>query len=106
MDLTWLVESLNLKPVCLHIVAVIEELILTIHSDEFATKLGHSAKLASALLKLQIQNLAAMDADWLYATYHYSHPILPERLGAMGWNGEKKVDKSTDGVVKAADREL
>ena len=51
-----------------------------------------------------------MDADWLYATYHYSHPILPERLGALGWYNDKKVDqkdvKTDEGVVKAADREL
>ena len=32
-----------------------------------------------------------MDADWFYSSYHYSHPILAERLGAIGWTGEKKV---------------
>jgi len=50
-----------------------------------------------------------MDADWLYASYHFSHPILPERLGALGWYGGEKVDaKSVDGgkPTKAADREL
>jgi STE24 endopeptidase len=56
-----------------------------------------------------------MDADWLYATYHYSHPILPERLRALGWYGEggkegkeqdAKLAKDDGGVVKAADREL
>jgi STE24 endopeptidase len=56
-----------------------------------------------------------MDADWVYASYHFSHPILPERLGALGWYGEKnkelreqmkahKKDKAT--VLKAGDREL
>lgn len=51
-----------------------------------------------------------MDADWLYSSFHYSHPILTERLKAMGWAGDKKVavDKSADEEkpVKAADREL
>ena len=29
----------------------------------------------------------------MYASYHFSHPILPERLGALGWSGkEKKAD--------------
>lgn len=76
--------------------------------DEFAVKLGYTTELARSLIKLQIQNLSTMDADWLYATYHYSHPILPERLGALGWYGDKKGQKvdSKEGVVKAADREL
>jgi STE24 endopeptidase len=48
-----------------------------------------------------------MDADWMYASYHYSHPILSERLGALGWKG-KAADKADDSEkpVKAADREL
>jgi STE24 endopeptidase len=60
-----------------------------------------------------------MDADWMYASYHFSHPILPERLGELGWYGEKnkelreqmdatkekkKKDEAT--VLKAGDREL
>lgn len=32
-----------------------------------------------------------MDADWAYSAYHYSHPILTERLKAVGWTSEKKV---------------
>ncbi|RJE19857.1 CAAX prenyl protease [Aspergillus sclerotialis] len=78
-------------------------------ADNFAQKLGYSTKLAQSLLKLQIQNLSTMDADWMYASYHYSHPILTERLGALGWQGGKVIDlKSEDSKepVKAADREL
>lgn len=78
--------------------------------DEFAVKLGYSKELAKSLIKLQIQNLSTMDADWLYASYHFSHPILPERLGALGWYGdEKKADaKPVDfgKPTKASDREL
>jgi STE24 endopeptidase len=51
-----------------------------------------------------------MDADGLYSSFHYSHPILTERLKAMGWQGDKKIseDKSADEEkpLKAADREL
>ena len=32
-----------------------------------------------------------MDADYLYSSYHYSHPILTERLKAVGWTGETTV---------------
>ena len=78
--------------------------------DEFAVKLGYSKELAKSLIKLQIQNLSTMDADWLYASYHFSHPILPERLGALGWYGDEKAasGKQMDGEkpLKAADREL
>jgi STE24 endopeptidase len=78
--------------------------------DAFAVKLGYTAELGASLIKLQIQNLSSMDADWLYSSFHYSHPILTERLKAMGWAGDKKVfqDKSADEEkpIKAADREL
>lgn len=51
-----------------------------------------------------------MDADWMYASYHFSHPILPERLGALGWYGkQKKEDGEIDfksSATKASDREL
>ena len=50
-----------------------------------------------------------MDADWLYASYHFSHPILSERLGALGWYGGEKeaaTGKDEAKVVKAGDREL
>jgi len=58
-------------------------------ADEFAINLGYSTELAKSLIKLQVQNLATMDADWMYSSYHYTHPILPERLAALGWKGGK-----------------
>lgn len=86
-------------------------LVLTILIDAFAVKLGYSKELARSLLKLQIQNLSTMDADWMYASYHYSHPILSERLAALGWKGGKitggeKEPVDCDKPAKAADREL
>lgn len=80
-------------------------------ADEFAQKLGYQKELASSLIKLQIQNLSTMDADWMYASYHFSHPILSERLGALGWyGGEKAGDSVVDGKVEevsqATGREL
>jgi STE24 endopeptidase len=79
-------------------------------ADAFAVKLGYPKELAKALIKLQVQNLSTMDADWMFASYHFSHPILPERLDALGWYGDKSgAKKNIDGegkVLKAADREL
>jgi STE24 endopeptidase len=78
--------------------------------DAFAVKLGYARELGASLIKLQIQNLSSMDADWFYSSFHHSHPILTERLKAMGWTGEKKmVDEKAadeDKPIKAADREL
>ncbi|KAI1645601.1 peptidase family M48-domain-containing protein [Daldinia loculata] len=79
-------------------------------ADAFARNLGYQAELASSLIKLQIQNLSTMDADSLYASYHFSHPILSERLKALEWTPtgkvveEKKEDE--DVVEKASGREL
>ena len=45
----------------------------------------------------------------MFSTYHYSHPILPERLGALGWKSEKTVSNGaadSEKPVKASDREL
>lgn len=84
-------------------------MINTNRPDAFAKRLGYSDKLAQSLLKLQIQNLSTMDADWIYASYHYSHPILSERLGAIGWKGGKVTDlkdEDNEKPVKAGDREL
>jgi len=82
-------------------------------ADEFAHNLGYKVELAQALIKLQIKNLSSMDADHLYSSYHYSHPILPERLSALGWDGSEKVpekvsEKATEAAadVKASGREL
>jgi STE24 endopeptidase len=87
---------------------------LTCRLDEFAVKLGYQTQLAKSLIKLQIQNLSTMDADWLYASYHYSHPILPERLAALGWSAsgrgtaagtEKVVEVDDEKPTKASGRD-
>jgi STE24 endopeptidase len=77
-------------------------------ADSFAQNLGYSAELARSLIKLQIQNLSTMDADWMYASYHFSHPILSERLGALGWTSDSKVvveDEKSEVAVKATGRD-
>jgi STE24 endopeptidase len=74
-------------------------------ADAFARDLGMRLQLASSLLKLHIQNLSSMDADWMYANYHYSHPHLSERLKALGWKGEERVtDAKDEEVLKASGR--
>ena len=85
-------------------------------ADKFAFDLGYQKDLAKSLIKLQVQNLSTMDADWMYASYHYSHPILAERLAALGWKSSKPAvngkvieldKKNVDAeVVRAGDREL
>lgn len=77
-------------------------------ADAFSLKLGYGKDLASALIKLQVQNLSSMDADPLYSSYHYSHPILTERLKAIGWTSSEKVvgDKSTGGKSSSEKSEL
>lgn len=52
-------------------------------ADEFSANLGYGRPLAAGLKIMQKENLATINADKLYATYHFSHPILPERLRAL-----------------------
>ncbi|CAK7220532.1 zinc metalloprotease [Sporothrix curviconia] len=61
-------------------------------ADSFARGLGYEEPLARSLIKLQIQNLSTMDADWMFANYHFSHPILSERLKALDWQPTEKVE--------------
>lgn len=94
-------------------------------ADKFAMELGYKKELARSLIKLQVQNLSTMEADWMYASYHYSHPILHERLSELGWVGSGKAvaakedekhgngrvvevqdEKDEAKVLKAGDREL
>jgi STE24 endopeptidase len=82
-------------------------------ADQFALQLGYKVELAKSLIKLQVQNLATMDADWMYASYHYSHPILAERLKGLEWSGKVRAGEEKEKgngevveVIKAADREL
>ena len=79
-------------------------------TDAFAVDLGYRKELGASLLKLQIQNLSSMDADWFYSSFHHSHPILTERLRAMNWSSNEKLtsekSKDEDKAVKASDREL
>ncbi|ODQ79344.1 hypothetical protein BABINDRAFT_8293 [Babjeviella inositovora NRRL Y-12698] len=62
-------------------------------ADAYAVKLDYATDLARALIKLQIENLSSMEADWLYSAYHYSHPLLSERLKAIGYVAKEKVKK-------------
>lgn len=52
-------------------------------ADAFAKSLGRAEPLKSALIKLNIDNLSFPVYDWLYSTWHHSHPPLLERLKAM-----------------------
>ncbi|KAK1754520.1 CAAX prenyl protease 1 [Echria macrotheca] len=71
-------------------------------ADAFAQGLGYSSELARSLIKLQIQNLSTMDADWAFASYHFSHPILPERLKALNWQPTEKVEAKEKADVATA----
>ncbi|KAL9141985.1 hypothetical protein ABFS82_14G140000 [Erythranthe guttata] len=60
-------------------------------ADAFAKKLGYATPLRAGLIKLQEENLSAMNTDPWYSAYHYSHPPLVERLAAID-----EADKKTD----------
>ncbi|XP_071956270.1 CAAX prenyl protease 1 homolog [Antedon mediterranea] len=53
-------------------------------ADAFAKALKRTEFLKSALVKLNVDNLGFPVDDWLYSSWHYSHPPLLERLKALG----------------------
>ena len=52
-------------------------------ADNYAAKLGKGEDLKKALIQLQITNLSTISVDKLFSMYHYSHPVLCERLEAI-----------------------
>jgi len=49
------------------------------------------------------------DTDWAYSAYHHSHPILSERLNALGYKSSEKVkvaEKDSKSDAVASGREL
>lgn len=52
-------------------------------ADKFSFTLGMGEKLQTGLCKISLENLGAMSPDPWYATYHYTHPPLVERLSVV-----------------------
>jgi len=50
-------------------------------ADRYATELNFD--LSDPLIKIHLENLGNISPDWLYSTYHASHPPLLERLKAI-----------------------
>lgn len=60
-------------------------------ADEYAKTCGYTEDLGKSLIKLNVENLSYFEADWLYSAYHRSHPLLTERLEAIGYVSKEKV---------------
>jgi len=59
-------------------------------ADAFACRtVGNHSALAEALLRLSKDNLSNLTPHKLYSTFHYSHPVLSERLDAIGKIGDQ-----------------
>ncbi|XP_028115627.1 CAAX prenyl protease 1 homolog [Camellia sinensis] len=59
-------------------------------ADAFAKKLGYASPLRAGLVKLQEENLPAMNTDPWYSAYHYSHsPLLKDLLQSMNLTRRK-----------------
>ncbi|KAH8021475.1 hypothetical protein HPB51_015871 [Rhipicephalus microplus] len=53
-------------------------------ADAFARRMHHASFLRSALIKLNRDNLSFPVYDWLYSSWHHSHPPVLERVRALG----------------------
>lgn len=60
-------------------------------ADAYAEKQGYKDELATSLITMCTENLSSMNTDWLYSSYNHSHPILADRLSALGYKSESKV---------------
>ncbi|KAF5211160.1 Peptidase M48 family protein [Clavispora lusitaniae] len=62
-------------------------------ADNFAKAQGYSEDLASALIKLEVEDLSSFRIDWLYSAYRQNHPTLVERLNALGYISKEKAEQ-------------
>mmetsp|Transcript_55494 Transcript_55494/g.63400 ORF Transcript_55494/g.63400 Transcript_55494/m.63400 type:complete len:461 (-) Transcript_55494:170-1552(-) len=60
-------------------------------ADAFAKSLGYKEELGNALVKLYQENSGIMVPDSWYASYHFSHPHLTERLAAVKYENTLKM---------------
>ncbi|KAK2715374.1 CAAX prenyl protease 1 homolog [Artemia franciscana] len=61
-------------------------------ADAFAKKLGYAENLKKGLVKLSKDNLGFPVYDWLFSSWHHSHPPLLQRIAAI--DDKKKSVKS------------
>jgi STE24 endopeptidase len=61
-------------------------------ADSFAVALGNAPHLVSALVQLNKDNLGFPIYDYLYSSWHHSHPPLLERIEAIRSGGKGKKD--------------
>ncbi|RLV90859.1 CAAX prenyl protease 1 [Spathaspora sp. JA1] len=73
-------------------------------ADKYAENCGYAENLSRSLIKLSNENLSSMNADWLFSSYHHSHPILPDRLTALGYISKEKVGLDKKEEVKEEDK--
>lgn len=59
-------------------------------ADAFAKELGYAKNLCKALIKLHIDNLGFPVYDWMYSSWHHSHPTLLQRIDRMQENKKSK----------------
>ncbi|ABN68273.2 peptidase M48, Ste24p [Scheffersomyces stipitis CBS 6054] len=64
-------------------------------ADEFAKSLGYQDELSKSLLKLDINSSSVTNTDWLYSAYYNGHPLLSERLSALGYISKEKISRET-----------
>ncbi|KAG2734607.1 hypothetical protein G9P44_002613 [Scheffersomyces stipitis] len=64
-------------------------------ADEFAKNLGYQDDLSKSLLKLYTSGSSVTGTDWLYSAYYNSHPLLSERLSALGYISKEKISRET-----------
>ncbi|KAM9905112.1 hypothetical protein OXX69_007304 [Metschnikowia pulcherrima] len=60
-------------------------------ADEYAKSQGYTEDLAVSLIRLATKNLGSLNTDWLYSAYNHSHPILADRLSALGYVSKEKI---------------
>lgn len=60
-------------------------------ADAYAKEQGYTDELAASLIKLSTKNLSSLNTDWLYSAYNHSHPILADRLSALGYVSKEKI---------------
>ena len=52
-------------------------------ADDYASRLGFTAEVKTALIKMELHNLDFPVDDWLYAAWNYSHPTILSRIEAI-----------------------
>ncbi|KAA6399118.1 MAG: putative Peptidase M48 [Streblomastix strix] len=64
---------------------------MELQADQYSARQGYGQDLGSILVKIFQENLKDLNPDPIYSFFYDDHPILQDRMNALGWIGDESL---------------